>query len=140
MNLQGSHSVLHVPTVTNVVQLVEKKDRLALKFLPLEMVPPSPLSWRAGVSGVVQNVKEQQRHRERLQPPYPCECRFGSAVPLGCLQQANYRASVTRRRGAEGDWKGGGGVWHTERLRQIIRLGAARLPPRYSFTSKSDST
>lgn len=48
---------------------------------------------RFGVGG---NVKEQERHSQRLQP-YPCEYRFGYSLPLGRLQQANYQASVTQR-------------------------------------------
>lgn len=49
-----------------------------------------------GRFGVGENVKEQERHSQRLQP-YPCEYRFGYSLPLGRLQQANYQASVTER-------------------------------------------
>lgn len=107
------------------------KYAVALNFLRFLNVFPLSPPLESRSSGVVQNVKEQQRHRERLRPPYPCECRFGSGVPLGCLQQANYRASVTQRGGAERVRSGGGRRGDAERLRQIIRLGAARLPPRY---------
>ncbi len=43
-----------------------------------------------------ENVKEQERKRQWLQP-YSCEYRFGYSLPLGRLQQANYQASVTQR-------------------------------------------
>lgn len=43
-----------------------------------------------------ENVKEQERNSQRLQP-YSCEYRFGYSLPLGRLQQANYQASVTQR-------------------------------------------
>ena len=43
-----------------------------------------------------ENVKEQERNSRWLQP-HSCEYRFGYSLPLGRLQQANYRASVTGR-------------------------------------------
>lgn len=71
--------------------------------------------------GVGENVKEQERNSQRLQP-YSCEYRFGYSLPLGRLQQANYQASVTGRE------------------RQKHRLTEANntfQPQLYSFSSNS---
>lgn len=68
-----------------------------------------------------ENVKEQQRNSQRLQP-YSCEYRFGYSLPLGRLQQANYQASVTQReKDRNTDW-----------LKQIIRFSSSSS---FSFNS-----
>lgn len=78
-----------------------KKYFLFKIFMPFFSVwnlkPAAFLSEGKGFGvGDEENVKEQERKSERLQL-HSCEYRFGSCLPLGCLQQANYQASATVR-------------------------------------------
>lgn len=63
--------------------------------LTLSSISEGEREERFGI-GDGENVKEQERNSQRLQP-YSCEYRFGYSLPLGRLRQANYQASVTER-------------------------------------------